>query len=362
MKRFSLIFLGALVMMIMAGCSKKNLQVTPDEDAWVDDLSLPVPIQFGSSSFLETKAGGIESVEDLAGKVLGIYGLAKNGSDWTNGSDDALLYNERASVSGGQVNLEGGKKYYPRESDKNFSFYGIYPRFTQAAPSDGGLYVKVGKGSGDNESHGLLGSTDIIWAMSEAELEGGVDGYNAKYMRAIRKAGTYDTKSPSFLFGHVTAGLKIIVAANMDKHNGQNSNSDTDFEVIKIKKVTVKNVHRSGRLCLAGANAGMVVDLGNPEDVLLMNSSEGVSPTGAGVELGTIYPYPDEEGKYEVEVEVSNPTETYTVPITTEKLVPGTLTTYKLVFNKLDDVSIKVDGVAWNDVLDEKEYIEGEDF
>ena len=233
MKRFSLIFLGALVMMIMAGCSKKNLQVTPDEDAWVDDLSLPVPIQFGSSSFLETKAEGIESVDDLAGKVLGIYGLAKNGSDWTNGSEDALLYNAKASVTGSQVNLEGDKKYYPRESDKNFSFYGVYPRFTGAAMDADGLYVNIGKDSGDNVVHGLLGSTDIIWSMSEATPEGDVDGYNAKYMRAIRKAGTYDAKSPSFLFGHVTAGLKIIVAANMDKHNGQNSNSDTDFEVIR---------------------------------------------------------------------------------------------------------------------------------
>ena len=46
MKRFSFIFLGALAI-LMAGCSKNEPQV-PDEDAWVYDLSLPVPIRFGS--------------------------------------------------------------------------------------------------------------------------------------------------------------------------------------------------------------------------------------------------------------------------------------------------------------------------
>ena len=54
MKRFSLIFLGALAI-LMAGCSKNNPQ-QPDPDAWVHDLSLPVPIQFGSS-LVETKGG-----------------------------------------------------------------------------------------------------------------------------------------------------------------------------------------------------------------------------------------------------------------------------------------------------------------
>ena len=48
-----------VLLLLAAGCSKNQVEIIDDpqteEDAWVDDLTLPVPIEF-SSSGMNTKA------------------------------------------------------------------------------------------------------------------------------------------------------------------------------------------------------------------------------------------------------------------------------------------------------------------
>lgn len=371
MKRFRFIFLGALVI-LMAGCSKKNLQVTPDEDAWVTDLSLPVPIQFGSSSFLETKAG-IESVEDLADKTLGIYGLAKNdGADWTNyeKNPDVLLYNNRAAVENGVIVLKDKdgnsiKEYYPRESSKNYSFYGVYPRFLAAVLESDGLYVNVGPTVTPTENQCQLGKTDIIWAKAEAtpvkdvDTSVEVDGYNAKYMRTIRKAGltAYSANAPSFDFKHATAGLKLKALANMDGDTGLVT--EDDFKNIKIKKITVKDVYTSGRLCVAGEEIGEIIPDPNSKSDIVVSFKDGINPTKDGVELGEFFPYPDDDQRHDIEIEVDNGIESYTLSYDMNDfmLKVGQMTTINFVFNKLDELSINVNSVKWDGTNGEEKTI-----
>jgi len=348
MKRFSLIFLGALAI-LMAGCSKNNPQ-QPDPDAWVHDLSLPVPIQFGSS-LVETK-GGFESADDLEGlEGFGVYGLAKNDdASWVQGTQDVLLYNTKAGVESGSVVLTGGPYYYPRESTRNFSFYGYFPRLVGTTLKDGvGLGAPVGVGSAENARY-ALGKTDFIWAKAAAKG----NGYNAKYIRGIRSE-SIDDESPIFNFRHVTSGLKFVAVANMDENvnTGAASNTDADFVAIKIKSVTLKNVFTSGWLCVAGENEGEIIELGDPASLTITPDSD-VNPTALGTEIGEFFPYPDpnSDSGYEVEVKVESPLGTYTVDFTTEKLVPGTRYVYNLLFHKVDDVRIKIGELSWDNVVE----------
>lgn len=337
MKRFSLIFLGVLAMTLMAGCSKNGPEV-PDEDAWVHDLSLPVPIQFGSGLPV-TKASGFEDPTDLEDSVIGVWGLAKNeGAVWgKNESEDVILNNKTGTISNGSIELDGGPYYYPRVSEKNFTFYGYYPKTIPTTVDGGSLYVNVS-----------LGHTDIIWAKSEAKG----DGYNARYLRDIRTNKVADV-APVFNFEHVTAGLKFIAVANLD--NG--THKDADFETTKIKKVRVLNVYKSGMLCVASqtdpALEGTITQLGSVSNVKLDEIDETNGPypcpTAQGTELGELflYPDPDSEG-FDVEVTVATKAwGDYTFKFNTGKLSPKTKYTFNLLFNYEDPVKIKVGTLTW---------------
>ena len=217
----------------MAGCSKNNPQ-QPDPDAWVHDLSLPVPIQFGSPLPV-TKAVGFVDASDLNGIDIGVYGLDKsadavwNLQDLTSG--DVILANKKGTITGGSIDLEGGPYYYPRVSDKNYTFYGYYPKTSPTTSDGGGLYVNV-----------PLVNTDVLWARAEAKG----DGYNAMYLRKIRSGSIVD-EVPTFNFEHSTTGLKFIAKANLEGgiHN------DNDFTTTKITKVRVLDVYHNGQLCVA---------------------------------------------------------------------------------------------------------------
>ena len=176
MKRFSLIFLGALAI-LMAGCSKNNPQ-QPDPDAWVHDLSLPVPIQFGSPLPV-TKAVGFVDASDLEGIDIGVYGLDKsadavwNLQDLTSG--DVILANKKGTITQGSIDLEGGPYYYPRVSEKNYTFYGYYPKTSPTTSDGGGLYVNV-----------PLVNTDVLWSRAEAKGDGYIDYVLSGFAKALK--------------------------------------------------------------------------------------------------------------------------------------------------------------------------------
>lgn len=315
-------------MFMMASCSKNQPQA-PDPDAWVSDLSLPVPIQFGGTSLLETK--GYETPADLNGAQLGVVGLSRT---WTGASDDVLLEPQKGSIAAGIVSLDGGTKYYPRESDKNYSFYGYCcPNSDQAAlAADGSVTVPIS---------GMGKSMDILWAKAEA----GGNGYNAKYIREQRTNGGNDY--PTFSFNHVTACLEFKAFANSDG----NHNLDSDFTNIKVKRVSLIDVSTTGTFCVAGPGEGTIVDLGNPQK---QNHSVDVSPTLAGATLGTFYAYPDPDKNesFEVEVVFDSPNGRERLSFFTGKLEPGVKYLYKLKFNKVDDIKITVAGVSWKNEVE----------
>lgn len=348
-KRFSLIFLGALAMILMAGCSKNGPEI-PDEDAWVHDLSLPVPIQFGSGLPV-TKASGFEDPSDLDGIIIGVWGLAKNeGAVWGKDmSEDVILNNKAGAITDGSIELDGGPYYYPRVSEKNFTFYGYYPKKTPTTVEDGSLYVEVS-----------LGHTDIVWAKSEAKG----NGYNAKYLRDIR-THKEDDVTPVFNFEHVTAGLKFNAVANLDG----GAHKDDDFTTTKIKKVRVLNVPLSGMLCVASQTnpelEGTITQLGSISNIKLdeIDEAVGKSPTEHGTELGELFLYPDSESDgFDVEVTVGTKAwGDYVYKFNTGKLSPKTKYTFNLLFNYEDPVKIKVGTLTWTEGTKDKTIDMSED-
>lgn len=315
-------------MFMMASCSKNQPQA-PDPDAWVSDLSLPVPIQFGGTSLLETK--GYETASDLNGAELGVVGIARN---WEGNPDDNILLNNvKGSIAAGIVSLEGGTRYYPRESDKNYSFYGYCPYADAAVSPDGSVVVPI---TG-------MGKKDILWAKAEASG----NGYNAKYIRQQRASGGQDY--PTFEFVHVTSCLEFKAVANTDDGH----NTDSDFTNIEIRRVTLKNVCATGDLCVAGPQEGTIVNLGGERSV--HSSPLALNPTIAGTSLGTFYAYPDPAlaESFEVEVVFYSPANGQeNLNFKTGKLEPRTKYLYKLNFNKVDDIKIYVTGVRWESELE----------
>ena len=120
----------------MASCSKNAAPEQPSvplENAWMYDETLPVPIQFGMSSGVgiqTTKTTMIKEWDDLE-YPLGIFALDLEGT--LDNESGLYLKNERAEavedVERGKYLIKFGEnKYYPYSSERNFSFFGYYPR------------------------------------------------------------------------------------------------------------------------------------------------------------------------------------------------------------------------------------------
>ena len=223
MKRIGMIFFGALAI-VMAGCSKNAAPEQPSaplENAWMYDESLPVPIQFGMSSGvgLQTKTTMIENWSDLE-YPLGIFALDLEGD--LDNDTGIYLKNERAEAV---EDVERGKylikfeesKYYPYSSDRNFSFFGYYPRFgTAPACYRDSIRIPIPVDQ--------WGKHDILCASSFAERQyvkkgpngnyipavygqdatAYYDGFNAAYIRHLNRNNLYEQKMPNLSFQHKT--------------------------------------------------------------------------------------------------------------------------------------------------------------
>ena len=313
MKRFSLIFLGALAMVIMAGCSKNDPAVQ-DEDAWVHDLSLPVPIRFGSGAPL-TKGQEISSLE---GQTICLWGY-----DEEQGlSHASCLFNaESFEVNGTQI--ETGE-YYPMESIYNYSFYACSPVPEKAAYiNDYGLCCYV-----------ALGDIDYIHAMAAVE-----NGYNAKYVRAHGQ--------PELAFKHVTASLSFKAMANS---NG-GKYTDEDFKKVSVNSVTIKDVPTSGDFVIAGEKAGTVVINNYRASKEVFKGSE--NPTIDGTLLGEqCFLYPDADKTFEIVVSTTYSDlgdVPYETTFVTPELMPGKKYEFQILFHQPEMIKIELKDPEWDD-------------
>ena len=311
MKRFSLIFLSALAI-LMASCSKDGPQLPP-EDAWVNDLSLPVPIQFGSgfSQDLVTKVG-YESIEDFDESVIfGIFGLDTDSTDWRPDAPGVLLYNTSAQFNDGKIGFRYNKQvvtyYYPMEVSCNYTFYAYHTR-------SGNVEHKVDEDGNDGYYAPItFGSDDVLWAKTsvsdDMETAVGRDGFNSAYCRAVRQKGLeQQTHMPNLKFEHLTAALEFYaVGDNTDDTNL----TDEDFSTVTVKKISITNAVSGATLCIAHENPANEKTWSDPqpEDTTVMSgvATAGVHPTvGDGTLVGDgLFLYPQDT--YDVEIVINSP-------------------------------------------------------
>lgn len=330
MKRFSIILLGALAM-LMAGCSKDVHTASDDnKDHWLYNEDLPVPIQFGISSGVGTKAVGtaIETLQGLkddidAGKgTISVFAFDKSAAAW-DPSDPSVAYLQNVSAKLGEIDESGsvptaeltfnnGPYYYPLHSTANYTFYSYYARVSDGTVTYEGdqVFVKVS-----------LGHTDLLYAKAEAELIDGYQGYNARY---IRKVVSEDKAPlPTLDYKHATASVHFSV----QKKSAYPDNPKTN-QTITVNRVTVYDLLQTAKFCIAdrnGVNDGVLYEDGSAvADTKLKNtgSLKIEAVLDKQTDLGTLFIFPQKveaDGSYqsklsgEMYVTITNTTSNTTV-------------------------------------------------
>ncbi len=240
---------AATALVVLAACQKKGNEVAnqaPETSvttvpAWVDDESLPVPIEMGKHGLMATKGSPIlagdfsdasfrysvialrESDDAvMAGFEGGV--LARNaagGVDTATGDD--LTGN--TVVKFVDANGQDVTKYYPyMYADGTFNFYGY--RVDGAAPTLTGTSINGVQ----------MGPNDLLWAKAEAAGadetaartgNAGVgrdyesNGFSARYIRGIRREyvgnqhsmQNYVSALPHLEFAHITSQLQFFIKA-----------------------------------------------------------------------------------------------------------------------------------------------------
>lgn len=341
----------------MASCSK-HAQPEPEFEPWVNDLSLPVPIQFGTPNLVspDTKAAPITGASDLEGKRIGVFAIDKK--YWTD-SESILMNNVIASSDGSKITFNP-TQYYPVKSEKNYTFYGYYVysaavgneyNFAEPTPTKDpdGYYVTL-----------PMGNIDYLWAKSEATDYNGLKGFNAKYIREITKGGdALKDYMPKFEFKHITAGVDIKVQAD-PQEAGQ------DFSDIQICSVCVDDAVTSAKLCIAhktdsskegtfvsaSTTKGKIEMTAGDNNTVWLQSAGKFTPTTTGVIVGHgLFLYPTEK-PYQVTVYyMSNATNKKWTPFTftTSPLLAGHKYTYTLLFHASKAIDISVSVTDWTE-------------
>lgn len=288
--RTKLIISLGMLTALAVGCSKSF--PTVDENAWIYDESLPVPIQFGSlSSGMVTKAA-VTDLDNLAGKPIVVFAWGEGSEDSMETSAKSIFPQKgymRTEVSGSEQYgyklefKEAGAApkpvYYPMSSKYNYSFYaysiGSINNETIGADS---FSVNVGFSNP---------FTDILWGkcsdfdvpyvntqnqnipdadriLPRLEYNNNViKGFNSRFSRAAARQEAEETREaveiihnkelyyPSIEFQHVCNAISICAKAdNSDGLMTDEKVSELN-EHLKIKSVEITNVPTSAKLVVA---------------------------------------------------------------------------------------------------------------
>ena len=262
----------------LASCSnQENAQPASvpagDEEAWVYDESLPVPVMFTTPQItVQSKA----AVNDMVGLEVGVFGLDRTGHWGEATSENVLMYNTQATVSSHQDRglTFSPQVYYPMTNDVNFNFYGYYPYSADVTYENSRRY---------EVTYENIGTTDILWAKETANqitVNGNnYDGFNARYVRNATSSGQTG-ELPSLVFNHMLTGMKFSVRLAESAVN------------IRFKGLTLTNIQPNATLRIADYMEpetweGVVVGEGTPGTIQLKKDSDG-STDFSSVGIGTI--------------------------------------------------------------------------
>ena len=332
----------------MASCSnEENVQVASvDDDAWVYDESLPVPVTF-AAPHVAVQSKAAMTNETFKTAKIGLLGLSNGTEDWnaTVENSTVLIPNTEITLVDGQIQL--GNKYYPMDSKENFSFYGYYPYGSYSADC---LTVEAGRNI--FALYRGIGDIDILYAFAEAtprEYESVTyEGFNAKYIRAIRKNGEEETYKPKLEFKHVLTGLDFVVK----KPDGASDVAMT------LKALSVLNVATEVRLTVASKfspeNNGTLTgtSTGNVSAKQSGNATLDAAITTEGVKLDRLMLVPGTE--YQISLTVNDGVKDNVIDENLIVKLPedaqfeaGKYYTLEVLVNSPEEVSINVVYTDW---------------
>ncbi len=398
MKKLSYILLLAVVAFTACRKHDDTLQ-NPQEEAWVSDLTLPVPIQFSGNGVL-TKAL-VESLGDMEG-TLGIVAVDTTVARWDRTVSGSILFTANEEIWGvakaavdsdGNIGFDDGtgSRYYPMYSENNYTFYGYYP-YDESVFSQISTTPPVGSSSDKGfRVRYKIGNVDILWGKAAAEdytpsgSSTTYKGYNARYIRKVREDKVYEAKMPKMHFKHLLTALDFYLVS-------ENATAQT----VEITGIKILNTYQYASLLVAKRRqsatdpeptymSGTFLqedfdnDLAYPKDRIGVNLtvSEGITAgkhggyiaTKEGLSMGTalLVPTPtpysnedlnavDDESTFYIEVSAKTSADNYTSTIKSifkltapnEGFLAGTRYKYNITVKDLEKLDIKVSLAGWN--------------
>lgn len=240
----------------LASCSnQENAQLVSEEDneAWVYDESLPVPVTFAEPEVsIESKAlisGQIKGATLPEGLDIGVFALAtgEGAQSWGTDAEGTLINNRRVVTgTGGSITFDP-VVYYPMTSDQAFSFFGYYPYTNGNVALSANCEVTLD----------VTGFTDILWGKAYAstiQTNPPTPGFNAAYVRWAKKNGREDLL-PEMQFKHVLTALKF---------QAQLEDADLSSDEVKISRLHLVNASTSVLMRVA-KSGGDIKDYETPE-------------------------------------------------------------------------------------------------
>ena len=268
MRSFSFIAL-AVATLSLAACARKDILPPGDPFAdkpWVIDETLPVPIRFGKGDLFQIETKGTETaLTSLAGKKVAITALTSFEEVRSDTLDKkTMLFNgDIATVDAdGNVSFDAGNHYYPmpgqEDTVRNYSFYAYRITTDENTTDETDDKTPVIGESGhlndyiDFDLNPETNNVDVLWAKAQAKDYSGLQGFNAKYIRAVTAAGEAAKAEfyPKFAFTHSAAAIRFKVKSDgTEKSEYQQKTGDAcDFT---IDSITVGGIYNKVRLSLA---------------------------------------------------------------------------------------------------------------
>lgn len=296
MKTAKIIVLSFCALASLASCNKNTNPGSGDEP-WVYDETLPVPVQIlGQSSALQTKAGAITPVNgSLPSNVhFGVFGIGDMDKDTPvlfqdragsgcNAVDATVSYNAAAGLYISELSANGRPVYYPIRSLNNYSFYGYHvgngaDNTVLSLNADGEYTIAISD----------YGFTDVLWATPAVAQElNGLEGYNTKYIRELKKLGRVGNAFlPRLDFGHQTAAFEFYVKASDAAAEASFGRNKAD---IRVMKASVEGLKTDATLIVLSDDPernGVIVEGAQEAEPYVINLGNGVYPTVAGALVG----------------------------------------------------------------------------
>lgn len=276
----------SLLAVFTAACQKRDAAERGDDfsDApWAVNTSLQVPIAMGLDNLFDVKTDSKAAVNSLSGVKFGVLAVDLNADPSVPETEDwsVLLKDKIATLGAGgwsqfvKPNGDPVTYYYPLETAYRFN-YSFYAYRTSDAEDESAFAI-----NDDFTKEVALGSTDVLWAKSEAtEMPDfpGVTGFNSDYIRKARAQyfTAWSSYAPSLHFSHLTTALHFYVVA-------ETAAAEATLKEVSVTDLVLSQVYTSATL---DVTTGALTEKGEKGNLTMVDQVVPAYNGGEGAEYG----------------------------------------------------------------------------